>query len=286
MNIQEALQESKEILKNVSFTADLDAEVLLSKVLNKDVRLEKITNSSYEITEKEKKDFNELIKLRKKRIPLAKLLKVKDFWNFEVNVDNKVLIPRPETEVLIDLIVSKISKNKKINFFELGIGSGCISMSILDHFKNAKGIAWDVSKQSIVSSTKNIKKYGFEQRLKIEKRDGLLFRPKQMFDLIVSNPPYLKLSDYISLDKAIKVYEPKNALIADNDLGLKFYNRIIKFYKLNLKLGGLLALEIGDNQFYLLYNLLLKNGFRIEKKYRLINNQVRCLVDLQDHLKL
>ena len=278
MNIQEALQESKEILKNVSFTADLDAEVLLSKVLNKDVRLEKITNSSYEITEKEKKDFNELIKLRKKRIPLAKLLKVKDFWNFEVNVDNKVLIPRPETEVLIDLIVSKISKNKKINFFELGIGSGCISMSILDHFKNAKGIAWDVSKQSIVSSTKNIKKYGFEQRLKIEKRDGLLFRPKQMFDLIVSNPPYLKLSDYISLDKAIKVYEPKNALIADNGLGLKFYNRIIKFYKLNLKLGGLLALEIGDNQFNLLYNLLLKNGFRIEKKYRLINNQVRCLV--------
>lgn len=278
MNIQEALQESKEILKNVSFTADLDAEVLLSKVLNKDARLEKITNSSYEITEKEKKDFNELIKLRKKRIPLAKLLKVKDFWNFEVNVDNKVLIPRPETEVLIDLIVSKISKNKKINFFELGIGSGCISMSILDHFKNAKGIAWDVSKQSIVSSTKNIKKYGFEQRLKIEKRDGLLFKPKQMFDLIVSNPPYLKLSDYISLDKAIKVYEPKNALIADNSLGLKFYNRIIKFYKLNLKLGGLLALEIGDNQFNLLYNLLLKNGFRIEKKYRLINNQVRCLV--------
>jgi len=278
MNIQEALQESKKILKNVSFTADLDAEVLLSKVLNKDVRLEKITNSSYEITEKEKKDFNELIKLRKKRIPLAKLLKVKDFWNFEVNVDNKVLIPRPETEVLIDLIVSKISKNKKIDFFELGIGSGCISMSILDHFKNAKGIAWDVSKQSIVSSTKNIKKYGFEQRLKIQKRDGLLFRPKQMFDLIVSNPPYLKLSDYISLDKAIKVYEPKNALIADSGLGLKFYNRIIKFYKLNLKLGGLLALEIGDNQFDLLYNLLLKNGFRIEKKYRLINNQVRCLV--------
>jgi len=278
MNIQEALQESKEILKNVSFTADLDAEVLLSKVLNKDVRLEKITNSSYEITEKEKKDFNELIKLRKKKIPLAKILKVKDFWNFEVNVDNKVLIPRPETEVLIDLIVSKISKNKKINFFELGIGSGCISMSILDHFKNAKGIAWDVSKQSIVSSTKNIKKYGFEQRLKIQKRDGLLFRPKQMFDLIVSNPPYLKLSDYISLDKAIKVYEPKNALIADSGLGLKFYNRIIKFYKLNLKLGGLLALEIGDNQFDLLYNLLLKNGFRIEKKYRLINNQVRCLV--------
>ena len=278
MNIQEALQESKKILKNVSFTADLDAEVLLSKVLNKDVRLEKITNSSYEITEKEKKDFNELIKLRKKKIPLAKILKVKDFWNFEVNVDNKVLIPRPETEVLIDLIVSKISKNKKINFFELGIGSGCISMSILDHFKNAKGIAWDVSKQSIVSSTKNIKKYGFEQRLKIEKRDGLLFKPKQMFDLIVSNPPYLKLSDYISLDKSIKVYEPKNALIADNSFGLKFYNRIIKFYKLNLKLGGLLALEIGDNQFNLLYNLLLKNGFRIEKKYRLINNQVRCLV--------
>ena len=278
MNIQEALQESKEILKNVSFTADLDVEVLLSKVLNKDVRLEKITNSSYEITEKEKKDFNELIKLRKRKIPLAKILKVKDFWNFEVNVDNKVLIPRPETEVLIDLIVSKISKNKKINFFELGIGSGCISMSILDHFKNAKGIAWDVSKQSIVSSTKNIKKYGFEQRLKIEKRDGLLFKPKQMFDLIVSNPPYLKLSDYISLDKSIKVYEPKNALIADNSFGLKFYNRIIKFYKLNLKLGGLLALEIGDNQFNLLYNLLLKNGFRIEKKYRLINNQVRCLV--------
>ena len=278
MNIQEVLQESKEILKNVSFTADLDVEVLLSKVLNKDVRLEKITNSSYKITEKEKKDFNELIKLRKRKIPLAKILKVKDFWNFEVNVDNKVLIPRPETEVLIDLIVSKISKNKKINFFELGIGSGCISMSILDHFKNAKGIAWDVSKQSIVSSTKNIKKYGFEQRLKIEKRDGLLFRPNQMFDLIVSNPPYLKLSDYISLDKAIKVYEPKNALIADNGLGLKFYNRIIKFYKLNLKLGGLLALEIGDNQFNLLYNILLKNGFRIEKKYRLINNQVRCLV--------
>jgi release factor glutamine methyltransferase len=278
MNIQEALQESKEILKNVSFTADLDAEVLLSKVLNKDVRLEKITNLSYEITDKEKKDFNELIKLRKKKIPLAKILKVKDFWNFEVNVDNKVLIPRPETEVLIDLIVSKISKNKKINFFELGIGSGCISMSILDHFKNAKGIAWDVSKQSIVSSTKNIKKYGFEQRLKIQKRDGLLFRPKQMFDLIVSNPPYLKLSDYISLDKAIKVYEPKNALIADNGLGLKFYNRIINFYKLNLKLGGLISLEIVDNQFNLLYNLLLKNGFRIEKKYRLINNQVRCLV--------
>ncbi|MEK9716795.1 MAG: hypothetical protein VW228_00695, partial [Pelagibacteraceae bacterium] len=82
MNIQEVLHQSKEILKNISSTADLDVEVLLSKVLNKDVRLEKITNSSYEITAKEKKDFNELINLRKRKIPLAKILKVKDFWNF------------------------------------------------------------------------------------------------------------------------------------------------------------------------------------------------------------
>ncbi len=99
-----------------------------------------------------------------------------------------------------------------------------------------------------------------------------------MFDLIISNPPYLKLHEFINLDKSIKMYEPKTALVGDNKKGVKFFYRIIKNFKKNLKLNGILALEIGNNQFLEIKQLLRLNGFIIINHYKLVDSQVRCIL--------
>lgn len=278
MNLINILNNSAKKLESVSTTPRLDAEILISTALKVKNRLNLYINKDQEIDHNYEKKISELISKRLKFKPVSKIINSKGFWNFDYDISKNVLIPRPETEVLIDLVASHIQRDKKINFFDIGCGSGCISLSLLDVFKNSKGLAIDISKEAIENTKINLKKFYTSAHLRILQKCIFKFKTKEMFDLIISNPPYLKLHEFINLDKSIKMYEPKTALVGDNKKGVKFFYRIIKNFKKNLKLNGILALEIGNNQFLEIKQLLRLHGFVILNHYKLVDSQVRCIL--------
>ena len=278
MNICQALNNSYILLNNNSKTNRLDCEILLAECLKIKNRFDLFLNLKKRLTKEEISIFFNLIKERQNCKPISKIIKKKEFWNFEVDVSKKVLIPRPETEVLLDLVSKVFKKNLNIRFLDIGCGSGCISLAILNIFSNSSGEAFDLSRDAVFNTKLNLKKYNKLDRVKVFQRDLLQFRTDKKYDLIISNPPYLKLSDYINLSRSIKIYEPKNALVSDNKDGILFYRNIISSLKDNLKMNGYFAFEIGDNQFLKLKKLLSQNGFIIISKFKLINDKIRCIL--------
>lgn len=278
MNIYQALNNSYTLLNNNSKTNRLDCEILLAECLSIKNRLDLFLNLNKRLSKDEIKIFFSLIKERQKLKPISKIIKKKEFWNFEVDVSKKVLIPRPETEVLLDLVSKILKKNLNIRFLDIGCGSGCISLAMLNIFSNSRGEAFDLSRDAVLNTKINLKKYNKLDRVKVFQRDLFKFKTDKKYDLIISNPPYLKLSDYINLNRSIKLYEPKNAFVSDRKDGVLFFNYIISTLKNNLKMNGYLAFEIGDNQFFQLKKLLSQNGFIIISKFKLINDKIRCIL--------
>ncbi|WP_440679486.1 peptide chain release factor N(5)-glutamine methyltransferase [Candidatus Pelagibacter sp. HIMB1517] len=278
MNIGQVLKNSYNLLSSASQTYKLDIEILLAHVLKKKNRLDLFLNTEEELNNEERGKFEDFINQRISKKPISKIINQKSFWNFDLDVSKKVLIPRPETEVLIEMVTKEINKKKKLKFLDIGCGSGCISISLLEHYKKSVGTGIDISKDAILNTKTNLNNYNFTNRIKLLRENIFTYKTDKKFDLIISNPPYLKLSDYINLDPGIKKYEPKEALIGDNKEGLRFYKEIIKKFKNNIKLNGYFAFEIGDNQFMQINKLLILNGFIVVSKYKLINNQIRCLL--------
>lgn len=278
MNISKALKNSYNLLSGISKTYKLDTEVLLAHVLKKKNRLDLFLNTREELNKEEKEKFIDFINQRISKKPVSKIINRKSFWNFDLDISKKVLIPRPETEVLIEMVIKEINKKKNLKFLDIGCGSGCISISLLEYYKTSFGTGIDISKDAILNTKINLTNYNLTNRIKLLRNNIFKYKTDKKFDLIISNPPYLKLSDYINLDLGIKKYEPKEALIGDNKEGLKFYKVIIKKFRNNIKLNGYLAFEIGDNQFMQINKLLISNGFLVVSKYKLINNQIRCLL--------
>ena len=266
------------MLSSASQTYKLDTEVLLAHVLKKKNRFDLFLNTEKELNNEERDKFEDFINQRISKKPISKIINQKSFWNFDLDVSKKVLIPRPETEVLIEMVTKEINKKKNLKFLDIGCGSGCISISLLEHYKKSVGTGIDISKDAIVNTKINLSNYNLINRIKLLRKNIFTYRTDKKFDLIISNPPYLKLSDYINLDLGIKRYEPKEALIGDNKEGLIFYKEIIKKFKNNIKLNGYFAFEIGDNQFMQINELLILNGFIVVSKYKLINNQIRCML--------
>ena len=149
---------------------------------------------------------------------------------------------------------------------------------MLNIFLNSSGQAFDISRDAVINTKLNLKKYNKLDRVKVFQKDLFQFKTDKKYDLIISNPPYLKLSDYINLNRSIKIYEPKNALVSDSKDGILFYHHIISNLKNNLKMNGYFAFEIGDNQFLKLKELLSQNGFVIISKFKLINDKIRCIL--------
>ena len=275
MQILELLKSGSEKLKkNEILTHELDSELLLSSILKK--KREKLIVDANKIASKETiKNFNKLISRRSTKEPMAYILENKEFWSKDFFVNKNTLIPRPETELLSENII-KIFKNKKIHILDIGTGSGCILLSILGEIKGAKGIGVDISKKAVDVAKINSKRLKLSHRAKFYAKSlSKVFDYK--FDLIVSNPPYIKTSDIKNLMEDVKKYEPKLALDGGKD-GLALIKKIIYKSKTILKRKGMLALEIGQGQFKQVSHILKLQGFKNRFLVKDYKNNIRCVL--------
>jgi release factor glutamine methyltransferase len=252
----------------------LDSEILLSKILNKN-REEVLINLEQEICKKDFSKYKELIIRRSQNEPVAYILQEKEFWSkfFFVSVDT--LIPRPETELIVEKLV-KIFKEKKISILDIGTGSGCILISLLSELRNSVGVGIDISKKALVIAKKNSEKHSMENKIKFLNK-SLESKFYQKFDLIVSNPPYIRRNEIKNLKEDIKRYEPLIALDGGND-GLDLIKKVIYKAKYILKVKGKLALEIGNKQFKKVSEILLKNNYKIEYNIRDYKDNIRSII--------
>ena len=278
MLVNEAIAFAEQELKRSNnLNSRLDSEILVSHLIN--IPRESIYSKLKEnLPSNKTEELQKLVSRRVKKEPIAYILNNKEFWSTNFYVDRSVLIPRPETEVLIDLILSKINnKNNYLNILDIGTGSGCILISLLKELVRAKGIGVDKSSKAIAIAKKNSTSQQVDNRALFKNVNLEEIKFDKKFDLIVSNPPYLPDVSLKNLNSDIKLYEPKIALQGGVQ-GVDFLYKIIDLASKILKINGLLALEIGDNQFHILAKYLNKNRFKILDKYILINKQVRCLL--------
>ncbi len=265
----------QELKKNNIRSALLDSEILLSKVIKKDRKFI-LLNLDKELNQSDQNDFQDLIIKRSKGKPIAHLTGIKSFWKFDFKVNNKVLIPRPESEIIIEQVL-KIYKNKdNLNFLEVGVGSGCIALSILKEKKFFLGTGIDLSKDCIKICKDNAENLGVNSRLRLIKSDvdNLNFGK---YDLIISNPPYIKKFDLKKLDKEVKNYEPRLAL--DGGLeGISVIRKVIKKSSELIKTHGKLILEIGCDQTEQIKKMLDKKNFYINKIVKDLAKNDRCII--------
>ena len=271
MNSTQLLEIGAKTLKNnkvISYR--LDSEIILSQILK--ISRENLLIKEYNISDIKIIKFKSLISRRSKQEPIAYIFKKKEFRSRDFFIDNKSLIPRPETELLIDPII-KIFKNKNLFFLDVGVGSGCITYSILNEIKQSRGLGIDISKKSLINAKINLKK--FKNRTKLMKRsiDDITHTK---FDLIVSNPPYIVKREINRLSQDIKKYEPRIALDGGND-GLDVVKKVIYKAKNILKSNGILALEIGTGQYLSVTKLLKACNFRKKIIIKDYKNNVRCI---------
>jgi release factor glutamine methyltransferase len=278
MLVNEAIAFAEQELKRSNnLNSRLDSEILVSHLINvpREIIYSKLKEN---LPSNKTEELQKLVNRRAKKEPIAYILNNKEFWSTNFYVDRSVLIPRPETEVLIDLILSHINnKNNYFSILDIGTGSGCILISLLKELISAKGIGVDKSSKAIAIANKNSISQQVNNRATFRNLNLEEIKFDKKFDLIVSNPPYLPDVSLKNLNPDIKLYEPKIALQGGVQ-GVDFLYKIINLASKILKINGLLALEIGDNQFHNLAKYLSNNRFKILDKYILINKQVRCLL--------
>ena len=279
MNIFETIKLGSNLLKKSEISSHiLDSEILLSNVLNK-AREKILVNLDQKITQKNILKFKKYIERRSKYEPIAYILEEKEFWSKKFIVNKNTLIPRPETELLVEKLV-KIFKGKNISILDIGTGSGCIILSLLINLKKSIGLGVDVSKKAILIAIKNAKRHELFNRVKfLNKSFESIFSKK--FDLIVSNPPYIERKSIKNLSEDIKRFEPKIALDGGND-GLDLIKKVIYKSKRFLKINGMLALEIGNEQIKKVSKILIDNNFRIVHVIKDYKNNVRCVLALNN----
>ena len=276
MNIRQAILNANKVLaKNQIKSAELDCEILMSSVLQKD-RKYVILNLDKKLNKKNISDFEDLIIKRSLNKPVAYLTGKKDFWKYSFLVSDQILIPRPDTEILIENVLKITQQKSKLNILDIGTGSGCILLSILKDSRDFYGTGIDISKDCINISRINAKNLGLTNRSKFLKTDvDNLINGK--YDLIISNPPYIKKLDLKYLDKDVVDFEPISAL----DGGLEGISKIKKIIMRSLDLlknNGKLVLEIAYDQKYKVIKLLKDRGYYINKIIKDYSKNDRCII--------
>ena len=264
---------ANELKKNNIISSRLDSELLLSNILNKK-REEILTNLNQEIDIIDLEKYKKLIIRRLNNEPLAYITKKREFWSRNFFVNKDTLIPRPETELMVENLIHTF-KGKKITILDIGTGSGCILISLMGELDRACGLGIDTSKKALAIAEKNSSKLKNKKIKFINK--SVDANINQKFDLVVSNPPYIKSIEIKSLSDDIKRYEPRIALDGGND-GLDLIRKVIYKAKYSLKIKGKLALEIGNGQFIEVSKILIKNKFKIDRTIKDYNDNVRCII--------
>tara|TARA_Y100001970_G_scaffold194667_1_gene236632 strand:- start:1882 stop:2727 length:846 start_codon:yes stop_codon:yes gene_type:complete len=276
MKLEIAIKKAYQKLKKNNITsALLDSEILLSEAIKKS-REFIILNLNHDINKKEFNFFQEMIYQRSKGKPIAYITRKKFFWKYEFSVNEKVLIPRPDTEIIIEQVLKIYKKRNKINFLDIGFGSGCILLSILKERKDFKASGIDISNHALKVCKINAYKLGVKNRVRLFKSDIDKFS-KGKYDLIISNPPYIKNIDLKYLEKDVINFEPKIALDGGLD-GISETRKIIIKSSELIKNGGKLILEIAYNQKEEVKKLLRKNSFYINSVIKDLANNDRCII--------
>ena len=276
MNCSTILSDAKDFLKEQYIkNPSLDSEILLSKVLKVD-RNKLLLNLEHKLKKNEIIEFKKLIERRIKNEPIAYILGFKEFWKQKFKVSRDVLIPRPETEHLVEEALKIIPREAAYSVLDIGTGTGCIIISILLERRKSLGVAIDISKKALNVAKYNAKIQHIENRIKFVNSDiDKFFIGK--YDLIVSNPPYIKNYIINYLDDDVKLYEPRIALRGGMDGYSNIRKVIIKSAKL-IKTRGKFVLEIGNEQINFVKSILKSNGFYINKIVKDLAKNYRCII--------
>lgn len=262
MNIGSLLNLATKMLNSKKIdTARLDSQLILGKVLNKD-KIYLMINSNEEVEEKDEEEFLKLINKRMENMPIRYILGEVDFMGLDFYIEEGVLIPRSDTEVLVEEVLKIIDKDKELNLCDLCSGSGAIGISLAHYRKNIMVDLIDFYEKPEKISKKNIVRNKLENQVKFIKSDLLKEPIKELkrYDIIVSNPPYIKENVIDTLMDDVKNYEPRTAL-SGGDSGLIFYERIVEESKKALKENGILAFEIGYDQGDSVRNIMKNGGY-------------------------
>ena len=276
MNYIEILNNGKNFLKkNKIKNPILDSELLLSKALNKS-REEILLNSNHILKKKEIDTFNNYLLRRKYNEPIAYILGFKYFWKYKFITNNSVLIPRPDTELIVEECLKYLPNNKSKKILDIGTGSGCIIISILKERSKCIATALDLSFRALNVAKSNAKLHQLENKINFINIDIDKYNSSN-YDLIISNPPYINNVDLSRLDNDIKFHEPKIALSGGFD-GFRDIKKVIIKSKKLLKRNGKLIIEIGSKQKNQSIRILNENDFYINKISKDLSGKDRCII--------
>ncbi len=278
MKLGQLLKISVDTLKKAGIETPItDSQLLIAYTL-KIPRWKLITEKNMEISNEQVAKILNLINLRAKGIPVAYITKRKEFFGIKFYVDERVLIPRPETEILVEKVIEKLKdRDRKIIGLDIGVGSGAISIALLKNIPNLFMYGVDISEDALKVAKINAKLKFVNDRLKLLKSNLFSNLEKSIkYDFIVSNPPYISREDYINLKIEVKK-EPKVALLSGKK-GLAFYERIISISPKFLKNNGFLAVEVGYNQIKDIKKLFIKNKFKNIEIYKDLNGIDRVVI--------
>ncbi|MCY6369834.1 peptide chain release factor N(5)-glutamine methyltransferase [Clostridium ganghwense] len=271
MKIGDLLIKAYDILKveNIE-TYMLDAQLLLQKVLKRD-KMFIMLNRDLEIHEETSKEYFDLIELRKNKMPVKYILGECEFMGINFNVRQGILIPRSDTEILVEEALEKIKENNYTEICDVCCGSGAIGISVGKILDDTKICCYDISEIAYEVTLENINKFMLQDRIKCYKSDLLeeAIHNKRKFDVVLSNPPYIRKEVIPTLMEDVKDYEPYIALCGGED-GLEFYRRITEQSLRVLNQDGMIGFEIGHDQKEDVQNILIENGFK----------EVKCIKDL------
>ena len=260
MTIKEILIKYSKELEEISSTPRLDVETLLQKVLGVD-RLYILLNLDRVLSNDEEQLFNKFIEERLNNRPIAYIVGNREFMGLDFYVQEGVLIPRPDTEILVEEVIELAKDKGKVNILDIGTGSGAITVSLAKYLENAKVTSVDISDIALEIGKRNAMENNVADRIDFIKSDLFSALDKNLkFDIIVSNPPYIKREVIETLDKQVKDFEPYNALEGGID-GLDFYRAITTQAKDFLKEGGILAYEVGHDQSEDVSKLMEMDGY-------------------------
>jgi release factor glutamine methyltransferase len=268
-----------QLKKNHPLTAHLEAKLLLAKTLGLDTHQLMIRDIE-DASPEQQQQYYQFIHRRQNKEPIAYLINQKEFFSIDFFVSPDVLIPRPETEHLVEWAIKSIPQNSTV--LDLGCGSGCIAISIALNRPDLTIVASDISKAAIEIALGNAATHSVDNKIEFIVSDLFDQLASNRFDIILSNPPYIASQDYANLMEEVRLYEPEIALKA-GAFGLDFYKRLAAQSSYYLHPAGKVAVEIGVNQEKEVQKIFSDNGFKICQIIKDFSNRERHLVFQMNH---